>query len=240
MIAHDVRRSPAHERSTTSARERFDRLYSIIRDRVCTLEYPAGMRLSEEELAAEFEVSRTPIRRVLTRLETEGLVETHHGIGTIVTDVDLDTLAQVYPVRLELASLLGKLSPVPRKEEDLQRLRSLIDRCDALLDSPDQREFARLNMAFFYEVTGISGNQPLREISERLYLQTSRIVLRLLPILDLVEEISAFRREMSEILAAMEVNDLEAVGYIRRAHVSMSFSRMMRRSENAKEKAVRT
>jgi DNA-binding GntR family transcriptional regulator len=228
------------QRTTVSARQRFDRLYAIIRDRICTLEYPPGMRLSEEELAAEFNVSRTPIRRVLTRLETEGLVETHHGVGTIVTDADLDTLAQVYPLRLELAALLGKLSPIPRTPADLARIRVLLQRCDELLAAPDQREFARLNMAFFYEVTAVSGNLPLREISERLYVQTSRVVLRLLPVLNLAEEIAAFRQEILDVLAAMEVNDLEAMGHIRRAHVSMSFSRMVRNSQQAKERAART
>src|SRR5258706_11317579 len=231
MISADVKPSnvvPAGADTTgTSARERSDRLYRILRDRICTLIYAPGMRLSEEELAAEFNVSRTPVRRVLTRLETEGLVEIHHGIGTIVTDVDLDKLAQVYPLRLELAALLGKLSPIPRSEADIARIRTLISRSEALEFAPDQQEFARLNMEFFFEVTAISGNQPLREISERLYFQTSRIVLRLLPILNLGEETAVFRIEMEEVLKAMEINDLEAVGHIRRAHISMSFTRMV-------------
>ena len=37
-----------------------------------------------------------------------------------------------------------------------------------------------------------------------------------------------FRREVADILAAMEVGDLEAVGYIRRSHISMSVKRMQR------------
>jgi DNA-binding GntR family transcriptional regulator len=222
-----------------SARARSERIYRTLRDRICLLDYPPGARLSEEELAAEFKVSRTPVRRVLTRLETEGLVEIHHGIGTIVTDPDLDTLAQAYPLRLELAALLGRLSPLPRTEADLQRIRELVRRCDALAFAPDQQEFARLNMAFFFVVTAISGNQPLREISERLYFQTSRIVLRLLPILNLGEEITAFRNEMLEVLKAMEINDLEAVGHIRRAHISMSFTRMVLHSRQAKRNSGR-
>jgi DNA-binding GntR family transcriptional regulator len=229
--------SEAGDTAGISARARSDRLYRILRDRICTLIYPPGMRLSEEELAAEFNVSRTPVRRVLTRLETEGLVEIHHGIGTIVTDADLDKLAQVYPLRLELAALLGKLSPIPRTEADIARIRTLIARSEALEVAPDQQEFARLNMEFFFEVTAVSGNEPLREISERLYFQTSRIVLRLLPILNLGEEIAVFRTEMMEVLKAMEINDLEAVGYIRRAHISMSYTRMVQHSRYAKERS---
>jgi DNA-binding GntR family transcriptional regulator len=216
------------ERPTTLARGRFERIYRTLRDRICLLEYPPGTRLSEEELANEFEISRTPVRRVLARLESEGLVEARHGVGTIVTDIDIEELAQVYHLRLELAELVGRLSPIPRNTADLDRIRALIARYDDVSHDPDHKAFARLNMEFFAEVSAMTGNQPLREISERLYFQTSRIVLKLMPRLNLVEEFSAFRREMEDILGAMEIGDLESVGYIRRSHIAMSFKRMMR------------
>ncbi len=210
------------------ARERSERIYTIIRDRICLLEYPPGQRLSEEELAREFAVSRTPVRRVLTRLESEGMVEIVHGVGTIVTDPDLEQVAQIYHLRLELAVLTGRLSPIPRSPDDLGRVRALIARCDQIAARPDHTDFARLNMAFFSEITAMTGNAPLRDVSERLYFQASRIVLKLLPELNLAEEFNFFRQEMAEILAAMEINDLESVGHLRRAHISMSFQRIQR------------
>ncbi|RWN36505.1 GntR family transcriptional regulator [Mesorhizobium sp.] len=216
-----------------SARERFERIYRILRDRICLLDYAPGSHLSEEELAQEFQISRTPVRRVLARLESEGLVQSVHGVGTIVTDVDIEELQQVYHLRLELALLVGKLSPIPRTADDLDRIRSLIARCDSDVLNPDQRAFLRLNMDFFYELTAMTGNQPLREISERLYFQVARVVLKLMPQLGLVEEFTAFRREMEEVLAAAEIGDWESIGHIRRAHISMSFRRMMRHAGEA-------
>jgi DNA-binding GntR family transcriptional regulator len=220
-------RKPA-ERPTTLARERFERIYRTLRDRICLLEYPPGTRLSEEELAEEFAISRTPVRRVLARLESEGRIEARHGVGTIVTDIEIEELAQVYHLRLELAVLIGRLSPIPRTAADLDRIRALIRRFDALPPEADRKDFAQHNMAFFAEISAMTGNQPLREISERLYFQTSRIVLKLMPRLNLKEEFAAFRREMDDILAAMEIGDLESVGHLRRSHISMSFERMMR------------
>jgi DNA-binding GntR family transcriptional regulator len=213
-----------------SARERFERIYLILRDRICLLDYPPGSHLSEEELAQEFQISRTPVRRVLARLESEGLVQSVHGVGTLVTNVDIEELQQVYDLRLELALLIGKLSPIPRTAADLDRIRALIRRCDDDMRNPDQRAFLRLNMDFFYELTAMTGNQPLREISERLYFQVARVVLKFMPQLGLVEEFVAFRREMMEILAAAEIGDWDSIGHIRRAHISMSFRRMMRHS----------
>lgn len=216
----------------SDARKRFERIYHDLRDRICLLEYPPGARVSEEELAEVFSVSRTPIRRVLTRLEAEGMVEARHGVGTIVTDVGLDALEQVFQLRMELAVLIGRLSPLPRRDGDFARIRSILTRCDELSadPTPDPTAFARLNMAFFHELSAMIGNQPLRELTELLYFQTFRIWLQSVPRLNLADEASIFRREMADILAAMEIGDLEAVGHIRRSHISMSFMRIRRYS----------
>jgi DNA-binding GntR family transcriptional regulator len=221
------------ERPPSPTRERFERIYATLRDRICLLDYPPGTRLSEEELAAEFATSRTPIRRVLARLEDQGLVESRHGVGTIVTDPRLEELIQVYHLRMELAVLIGRLSPVPRSPGDLDRMRLLLDRCEALAEAPDPRTFARLNMDFARELAAMTGNAPLREINDRLYYLSSRIVLTMIPHLNLSDEVAIFHREMADIVMAAEIGDLMAVGHIRRSHVSMSFSRMMRYADGA-------
>ena len=222
------------ERPLSMSRERFERIYKSIRDRICLLEYQPGERLGEEELAREFNVSRTPIRRVLSRLEGQGLLESRHGVGTFVTDVDIDSLAQVFQLRMELAELLGKLDPIPRSEDDLARVRALLVRCDKLLKKPYPNAYARLNMDFFQELGALVGNAPLREISERLYYLTTLIWLKSVPHLNLPDELEVFRREMADILQAMEVGDLEAVGHIRRSHISMSVKRMKRYPDGKK------
>jgi DNA-binding GntR family transcriptional regulator len=219
--------APPPERPPSPARERFERIYASLRDRICLLEYPPGTRLSEEEIAAEFATSRTPIRRVLARLQDEGLLESRHGVGTIVTDVRIEELAQVFRLRMELAVLIGRLAPLPRATEDLVRMRALLDRCDALATAPDPRAYACLNMDFARELAAMTGNAPLREINDRLYYQITRIWLQMVPHLDLADEISIFRREIADIVAAAEIGDLEAAGHIRRSHISMSFARMM-------------
>jgi len=214
------------ERPISVSRERFERIYRTIRDRICLIEYEPGRRLAEEDLAREFGVSRTPVRRVLARLESEGLLESRHGVGTFVIDVDLEALLPVYRLRMELAGLMGKLDPLPRSPDDLARVRALLSRCDELIMSPDPKAYARLNMDFFYELAAMIGNAALREISERLYFLTNRAWLRAAPRLDLSDEVAVFRREVADILAAMELGDWESVGFIRRSHISMWVRRM--------------
>lgn len=211
-------------------RERFDKMYHLIRRRICMLDYPPGMRLSEEAMAREFGVSRTPLRRVLGRLETEGLLTSVHGVGTIVTDVEIDELAQVFRLRLELAELAGKLDVRPPDAEDMAGLEALVARARALIEAPDRRAFAELNVDFMLAHLALTGNEPLREVSERLYYQTARIWLKsvIASEIDLTDEVLIFAREIEDIVAALRIGDLEAAALVHRAHISMSFTRMRR------------
>ncbi len=229
--------APAKQGAEEGARGRFERIYSTLRSRICLLDHAPGERLREEDLAEEFGVSRTPIRRVLVKLEAEGLLRSVHGVGTIVTDIDVDALAQVYELRVELAELTGKLSPVEVDAELVAGFHRIRERCDRMVREGDPREFSRINMDFFHLYNGLTRNEPLREISERLYYQTTRIWLKAASRLRHYEELLnnefvIFQREVADITAAVEQGDLAAAGHIRRAHIAMSFSRI-RQATNA-------
>ncbi|MBL0934279.1 MAG: GntR family transcriptional regulator [Rhizobiaceae bacterium] len=217
-------------------RGRFERIYQALRTRICMLDYAPGSRLREEDLAEEFGVSRTPVRRVLVKLEAEGLLRSVHGVGTIVTDIDVDELAQVYELRIELAELVGKLSPVTVDAALVARFRDMRARCDLLVKEGDPREFSRINMEFFHLFTALTTNEPLRAISERLYYQTARIWLKTAARLEsfdelLKNEFVTFQREVADITEAVEHSDLVAAGHVRRAHIAMSFRRIRRAAE---------
>lgn len=220
-------------RLSGDARSRFEQLHEILRRRICLLDYAPGERLSEEVIAAEFGVSRTPLRRVLARLEGEGLVSSVHGVGTFVTDADIDALTQVYELRMELAELAGRLDPVPPDGALLDAFRQLERRGAALAAAPDARGFAELNMDFFIAHLQLTANEPLREVTARLYFQTTRIWLKSIPHMSLDTEIEIFVREMAEVAAAIDAGDLEAAAHIRRAHISMSFRRLKRLPKSA-------
>ena len=119
-----------------------------------------------------------------------------------------------------------RLDPAPVTTEVITSLSEILDRFDVLGLSPEPKDFAQLNIDFFHAILSLTRNEPLREISERLYYRATRIWINSLSRLDLADEIAIFRREVADILAAVRIGDLEAVGHIRRAHISMSFQRL--------------
>ena len=210
----------------SDARARFLRLHEALRTRICLLDYPPGTRLSEEALAAEFGTSRTPLRRVLAKLEDEGLVLSQHGVGTIVTDVDRGEMARTYDLRRELAGLVGRLSPVPITDTIIAEAENFLRRGEALAARPDSRELAALNMEYFHFGTSLTGNEALREMSERLYYRTARIWLTATAQLDLAEESAIFLSELRDSLQALIARDNQAAADVRRAHISLCIARV--------------
>jgi len=75
-------------------------IYLAIRDRIIAGKYPPGLRLSQQQLAEELKVSRTPLREALQRLEAEGLVTGQANRGMEVAAVSLRDVEETYALRL--------------------------------------------------------------------------------------------------------------------------------------------
>ncbi len=221
------RRVPTPQDSDGTTLTTFQRLYGELRDRICLLDYPPGSVLSENRLAAEFGVSRTPIRRVLHALEFDGLMESAQGVGTIVTSLDLRELTQVYALRLKLIDLIAELPPVAVTESDVALLDELAKGVAALRErEPQPRELAARYQAFHQELSRLIGNRPLREIADRFFYQTSRVWLQLLPEMDWRREVDEIVDEISAVRNALGARDLRRVSEIRRHHFKACLRRM--------------
>ncbi len=66
-------------------RPKWVQIVEVVRTRITSGEYSAGMKLSEVQLEAEFQVSRITIRKVTAALRTDGLISTERGMGSFVT-----------------------------------------------------------------------------------------------------------------------------------------------------------
>ncbi|MGN8119230.1 GntR family transcriptional regulator [Labrys sp. 22185] len=214
------------EHQAPSPRQRFAAIHQTLRNRICLLIYPPGAALSEAELAREFGVSRTPMRRVMQALENEGLIETTPSVGSMVTAVDLRALRDAYSLRIKLAELLGELSPATTFTRTIATLRELAAECTPLVVDHDVRALAQISHRLQDEILQLSGNAEYRIISEVLYYKTIRAYLQILPELNWSPEILSQAEEIGEIIASLEACDVKAVGFIRRNHIARTLNRI--------------
>jgi DNA-binding GntR family transcriptional regulator len=159
--------------ASSEAEQRFQMIYQSLRTRIVLLDYEPGARLSEEQLAEEFKVSRTPIRRVLNRLEIEGLLEIRHGAGSFVTELSMPALLEIFELRMELVRLIDVLAPKAATPALIERLRRLQAAClEVAQDPKPKRRFAEINVEVFLSFMDLVGNQALREVQEQLFYRT--------------------------------------------------------------------
>lgn len=221
-------RREAEQSPRGAGQRRTEEIYTCLRDRICLLHYPPGTKLSEQELAREFNVSRTPIRRALHRLELELLAERRQGVQTVVTSFDFESAREVYVLRMILAETTESLSPIPEWWQRIDALREIRRGFENLRGRYDLETFGTLHLALQEELAGIIGNRRAREITMQLYFQIARISHSVIASMNWDEEIDAVVSEIDALEDAMKHRDIRALGLVRRNAISMSIERMRR------------
>jgi DNA-binding GntR family transcriptional regulator len=227
MLSNTTRQRTTEPAARLSASQtRFTALCEEIRMRICTMDYPPGFRLSEEALALEFNVSRSPIRRVLARLEFDGLVEIRHGVGSVVTMIDPDQLSDVYALRMAMAELIGTLDPLPGTPEVIEKMRGFQKAFKNLKERRDYREFACTNIDYYMTLTNQVGNRYLRDILRNLFFLTSRMWLLVLPSMDWAETLDDIAAEIEDLIRTLELDDRKGLGFVARNHIFRSMTHL--------------
>lgn len=191
------------------------------------LRYRPGELLVETELAMEFNVSRTPIRQALQRLDYEGLVETRNGVGTTVTGVDFKEFKDVYAFRLKLSEMIGDFSTPDQIPKSLQEVEALIPRIDSLIESRDFEQFWQINHELHFAINALIGNTAMREIHDRLYFLASRVWYSFVDRM-WDDEVGFLKEEVDELCRALRAGDSRAVGFVQRNFISYGLSRVAR------------
>ncbi len=100
-------------------------VYASLSERVLGMQYPPGHRLTEEELCAEFKVSRSPVREALGMLAENGLIDKKARQGYTVRRLNLSEIEELYDVRLVLElAVIERVCAVGMEDEELERLES--------------------------------------------------------------------------------------------------------------------
>ena len=107
-----------------------------------------GSTLDEAGLAAQFGVSRTPIREAIRVLQMSGLVDVRPHRGAVVTDLSDEQLDDMFSVMAELEALCARWSAVAMGGGERQALRRLHDASTMLVDDAERPRYVEANDRF--------------------------------------------------------------------------------------------
>ena len=145
-----------------------ERVYRRMKEMIISGELPPHTRLVELQFAAEFGVSRTPVREALKRLMADKLVHADPVRGLVVHEPEPHEIQDVYLVREVLEGLATRLAAKRIGTEELQRLRAILDSMHEGLQNGQTTIVVNANMAFHDVIYRAAGNATLSRLARDL------------------------------------------------------------------------
>lgn len=196
-----------------------DRVYRSIKKGILDGQYPAGSYVRETSIGKQLEVSRTPIREALSRLASEGWVETiaHHGARVVSwTRKDVE---EVFELRALLEPLAVQRTANNIGDADLEQLGSLAGQMEELAVDPEDaalESITQLNSQFHACMIEAADSPRLRRLMDAIVQMPvgRRSFEHYTP-----QELRRSMDHHREIISALAAGDGEWAASVMRAHV---------------------
>jgi DNA-binding GntR family transcriptional regulator len=197
--------------------------YEAIKAMIITGQLSPGRRVTEMELTEQLQVSRTPVREALNKLQRDGLVIERPRTGFAVVQFDETMLREVFDLRAEMDGYATRLAVTRATKEDVQALYLLLDKCDALArndPSPHGRMTEmELGMDLHRSIARLSGNSLLAELLEGLLVKCQVYVWMEL---NQLNEFRAAREDHRAIVDAIAEGNADKACAQSRRHIEQS------------------
>ncbi len=173
------------------------------------------IRLDERRLAADFGISRTPVREAMAQLEREGFVRSEPRRGVYVVRKTKREVIELITAWAALESMAARLITQIATDEEIASLRRLF----ATFENGEVRahldEYSQLNIEFHQTIIRLSRNAALTELAENLFTHM-RVIRRK----TIGEKDRADRsiRDHMHIIQALEARDTERAERLVRDH----------------------
>jgi DNA-binding GntR family transcriptional regulator len=155
-----------------SAPDLVERVHLALRDAICSGSLAPGARLTQEEIAAQLEVSRQPVLQALRLLKNDGLVQDAPGRGVVVAPLDSTEIAQVYEVRAALDALAARRAAERRAVLDPQ----LIEQGRRTARGRDIKAMIDADIAFHDAIYAASGNPLIGSSAQPHWVRLRRVM----------------------------------------------------------------
>lgn len=205
--------------------------YHLIRKKLEGGSVQAGHRLSDDALAKELGISRSPVREAISQLVSEGLVEYRPRCGAFVRVPNRRELEELYEVRSALESFAATKAAMFATAEQLAELERLhhavlatVQECRTrqpqVADPELTDRFLAHDMQFHLSILGAAGNKRLVSMVE-----DCKILIRVfahVPIEHDLRLMTDSAEQHASILAAVRRHDGQAARDLMMSHIVMA------------------
>lgn len=193
-----------------------DEIYNILKNRIIQLEYTPGVVLNEVDIANEFDISRTPIREIFQKLNSDRLLNIIPRFGAQVTYIDFKYMKSVFEVTREVEPFATKLCVERIDEKNIGELEEIMNKLNQYNIKEDYQKAILEDEKFHDIVLNSSGNQCLEELLLNLHIHTERLWHYSEQYIDSME---LFTETLGKILCAIKERSKEKAEKYAREHI---------------------
>ena len=158
-----------------------DQVYQYLKTALIKGELHAGEIYSEQQLADQLNVSRTPVREAVLRLMNEGMLEVRANRGWTVRPVSEDDLREIVAARLAIEGYsirwLAAEAPEPVRQKTLAHLSAVQEKSRPFIVGDRKHyEFMKLDTEFHTRLIAATGNSYLIRIHEQMRTKLEQAV----------------------------------------------------------------
>jgi DNA-binding GntR family transcriptional regulator len=143
---------------------RSEAAYEALTTMIRTRQILPGDFVSENSVARELAMSRTPVREAIRRLAQEGALVVLPNRGVVVARLTVEDLEEIYEVREVLEGLASRNAAIRARPETITQLESLIERMREAVQPYDENSFSDLDLEFHGAIADASGNSRLKNL----------------------------------------------------------------------------
>ena len=200
-----------------------EQIANRLRDMIIQNQLTPGDRIRERDICKKLDVSRTPLREALHKLESEGLVDLIPNRGAVITQPTADEIADMLQVLGVLEAFAGEKACALITQEELGEIKALQYEMLAAFSRGDRLQYFKLNQGIHLAIVKAARSETLLSLHSRLNARLYRIRYQS----NMGNEYwDSAVEEHNEILSALEKRDTGKLSKLLRQHLKSTWEKV--------------
>lgn len=202
-----------------------DQAYQIIKKMILSKELAGRDYISENNLAQKLDMSRTPVREALLRLQSEGFVSVVPNRGAMINEVSVIEAREIYDMRMAIEEFVVRNVADRLSPEHFEKLDRLLEDQERACKKGDLDGYLHADSEFHDFFLNLYGNKTILEaiiqVRQRFYTVG-------VSVLTTQKDIEASLEYHREIVRALKEKDTEAAVRVTHDHLKFGKANLIR------------
>lgn len=197
--------------------------YITIKEMILKNEYTTGEQIHIEDLTETLQVSRTPVREALLRLQTDGLVDVFPHVGYFVRGISQRDFHDVFELRRLIECYTAEHAAITMSDEQIKALKDRYADAARAMEADNPEDFNQYDIEFHNSLITHSGNRQIIKVMANLSDQIFRC--RMIALKSL-ENIHISNQEHLKIIHAIEMHNPKKANAAMAEHIQQVEARL--------------